>query len=138
MNPYRTLGVPRGCTREEAKEAFRARVQSVFPDRDAEGVTLIQIRAAYNRILVILDRRARRRPHTQGRALAPRTVGAAKSPAPTADLGRTVREAAADVEAPVDAPIRWWPRMPISPGFIASQTPPSGPVPQGNRRRENC
>ena len=57
MDPYRTLGVPRGCTREEVKAAFRARVPLAHPDRGGEDGTFIQLRAAYEQILAELDRR---------------------------------------------------------------------------------
>jgi hypothetical protein len=57
MDPYRTLGVPRGCTREEVKEAFRARVPSAHPDRGGDHLTFIHLRAAYEQIMADLDRR---------------------------------------------------------------------------------
>jgi DnaJ domain len=56
MDPYLTLGVPRGSTLDEVKEAFRSRVQHAHPDRGGEDVTFIRLRAAYEQILAELDR----------------------------------------------------------------------------------
>ena len=75
MDPYRTLGVPRNCTREEAGAAFRARVASVHPDRGGDDAAFIQLRAAYKLILAELNRR--RRPMTERPAPAARNNGAA-------------------------------------------------------------
>ena len=47
MDPYRILGVPRGCTREEAKAAFRVGVQLAHPDHGGEDVNFIKLRTAY-------------------------------------------------------------------------------------------
>ena len=55
MDPYRTLGVSRGCNREEVKEAFRVRVQHVHPDHGGEDVSFIRLRMAYEQILAELD-----------------------------------------------------------------------------------
>ena len=55
MDPYLTLGVPKGCNREEVKEAFRVRVQFVHPDHGGEVVSFIQLRKAYEQILAELD-----------------------------------------------------------------------------------
>jgi hypothetical protein len=57
MDPYRILGVPRGCTCQEVKEAFLVRVQHAHPDRGGDALSFIQLRAAYERILAELDRR---------------------------------------------------------------------------------
>ncbi len=65
MDPYRTLGVSRSCTRVELKEAFRARVASAHPDRGGDDAVFIQLRAAYERILAELDRRAQSRPEAE-------------------------------------------------------------------------
>jgi hypothetical protein len=57
MDPYQTLGVTRGCTREEVKNAFRARVWSAHPDLGGQESTFIEICIAYQKILAELDRR---------------------------------------------------------------------------------
>ena len=82
MDPYRTLGVPRGCSREAVKEAFRAKVPLAHPDRGGEDVTFIELRAAYERILRELDRRPRPRPDIDRRA-RPRCEEVATKPLAT-------------------------------------------------------
>ena len=65
MDPYRMLGVSRGCTPEEVKAAFRAIVPSAHPDHGGEDLTFIQIHAAYEQVLAEADtyqRLAIRRP----------------------------------------------------------------------------
>jgi hypothetical protein len=59
VNPYRSLGVPRGCTREQAIQAFRARIWSLHPDRGEDHFAFLDACAALNQILAVLDRRAR-------------------------------------------------------------------------------
>jgi DnaJ domain len=78
VDPYRTLGVPKGCTREEVKETFRAKLTSVHPDRGGDDAAFIQVRAAYEQILAELDRRPPPMPNTHGPARAPHNNGAAK------------------------------------------------------------
>jgi DnaJ domain len=51
MDPYRTLGIRRGCTRQEAKDAFRARAWHVHPDRGGDEKAFIQLDTAYKLIL---------------------------------------------------------------------------------------
>ena len=55
MDPYLTLGVPKGCNREEVKEAFRVKVQYAHPDRGGEEESFIRLRTAYEQILAELD-----------------------------------------------------------------------------------
>src|SRR5262249_12747522 len=55
MDPYHTLGVPRDCTREEVKGAFRARSWQAHPDRGGEERAFIQLCTAYKAILKELD-----------------------------------------------------------------------------------
>ena len=57
MDPYHTLGLPKDCTREELKEAFRAKARLVHPDRGGEPATFIQLRQAYDQIVTELERR---------------------------------------------------------------------------------
>ncbi len=56
MDPYLTLGVPRGCSRQEVKEAFRVRAQYAHPDRGGEVLLFVQLHTAYEQILAELDR----------------------------------------------------------------------------------
>ncbi len=51
MDPYLILGVPRGCTREEVKGAFRSRVHLAHPDRGGDTVAFVQLCNAYRQIL---------------------------------------------------------------------------------------
>jgi hypothetical protein len=62
MDPYEILGVPRGCTREEARVAFRARVLRDHPDRGGEDQAFIRLRNAYDRVVADLDRADAPRP----------------------------------------------------------------------------
>jgi hypothetical protein len=56
MDPYQILGVPRDCTRQRVKEAFRARARIAHPDRGGDIPAFIQLRKAYEQILADLDR----------------------------------------------------------------------------------
>ena len=78
MDPYLTLGVPKGCNREEVKEAFRVRVQYAHPDRGGEDESFIRLRTAYEQILAELDQDAgsnaanpARAPRDEGRPARP-------------------------------------------------------------------
>ncbi len=70
MDHYRTLGVERGCTREDVKAAFRARARVAHPDLGGDEQAFIQVCAAYKHILLevppdpIAPRRARSAPST--------------------------------------------------------------------------
>ncbi len=74
MDPYRTLGVERGCTRENVKAAFRAKVRVAHPDLGGDEQAFIQFCSAYKQILLeippgpIAPKRARSAPS----ALRPR------------------------------------------------------------------
>jgi curved DNA-binding protein CbpA len=57
MDPYHTLGIAKDCTREELKDAFRAKARLVHPDRGGEPATFIQLRQAYDQIVTELERR---------------------------------------------------------------------------------
>jgi DnaJ domain len=57
MDPYVTLGVPRGCTRDEVRDAFRTLVRRAHPDHGGEDRSFVHLRAAYEQILQELDRR---------------------------------------------------------------------------------
>jgi DnaJ domain len=55
MDPYRTLDIQRGCTRQEAKEAFRAKAMHLHPDRGGDEKAFILLDSAYRLILRELD-----------------------------------------------------------------------------------
>jgi hypothetical protein len=54
MDPYHALGIRRGCTREEAKQAFRARAWQAHPDRGGAEPDFIRLSTAYNQIIAEL------------------------------------------------------------------------------------
>lgn len=56
MDPYLILGVPRGCTREQVKDAYRALVHRAHPDRGGDGEAFVRLCAAYREVLNDLDR----------------------------------------------------------------------------------
>jgi DnaJ domain len=56
MDPYFTLGVARGCSRQELKDAFRAKARYAHPDRGGEVLSFVQLRTAYEQILAELER----------------------------------------------------------------------------------
>lgn len=51
MDPYSILGVPRGCTREQVKEAYRSLVHRAHPDRGGDGEAFVRLCAAYREIM---------------------------------------------------------------------------------------
>jgi len=108
MDPYRILGVARGCTREEVKEAFRAKVPSAHPDRGGEDLTFIQLRAAYEQILAELDRRPR--PNTNWPARVPRDDGTTNHPT----FSDSEFNPYAPPKAPIGEPIRRTPMNAMS------------------------
>jgi hypothetical protein len=71
MDPYITLGVPRGCSRQEVKDAFRARAWYVHPDRGGENESFIRLCSAYKQILRELDQRPYSRLPNLGRTSRP-------------------------------------------------------------------
>jgi hypothetical protein len=56
MDHYQTLGLAPGCTRDEVKEAFRARVWQAHPDRGGAEQPFIELCAAYKQLLGELGR----------------------------------------------------------------------------------
>ena len=93
MDPYRTLGVPRNCTREEAKEAFLAMVSSAHPDHGGEDLAFIRLCAAYERVLAEFDRRPGINPPTKsGKGAAKPTDPARARDAYLAWLQRSPRD----------------------------------------------
>src|SRR5262245_38808160 len=51
MDPYQTLGLAPGCTRDQVKEAFRAKVWRAHPDRGGAEQPFIELCAAYKQLL---------------------------------------------------------------------------------------
>jgi hypothetical protein len=93
MDPYRTLGVTRSCTREQVKEAFLARVPLAHPDHGGKDLAFIELRAAYEKIIAALDRRSRPRPDTDWRPPEPRDDGGQMPLNPTRTLSPAHRNA---------------------------------------------
>jgi hypothetical protein len=56
MDPYRNLGVDRGCTREDVKAAFRAKVRIAHPDRGGDELEFINFCTAYKQLLSEIPR----------------------------------------------------------------------------------
>ncbi len=56
MDPYRMLGVDRGCTREHVKAAFRAKVRVAHPDRGGDELEFINFCTAYKQLLSEIPR----------------------------------------------------------------------------------
>jgi hypothetical protein len=56
MDPYLTLGVAKGCSLQEVKDAFRTKARTAHPDRGGEVLSFVQLRTAYEQILSELDR----------------------------------------------------------------------------------
>jgi len=50
-DPYYTLGIKRGCTRDEVIAAFRARAWHAHPDRGGDEQSFVVLCAAYKQIL---------------------------------------------------------------------------------------
>ena len=80
MDAYHTLGIVRGCTRQEAKDAFRARAWHAHPDRGGDDQAFIEVYTAYKQILKELDRipsqAAGRASRTPASSLATETTDA--------------------------------------------------------------
>src|SRR4051794_38435064 len=55
-DPHRILGIARGCSREEVKEAYRVLVLLEHPDHGGDERSFILIQDAYEQILAELDR----------------------------------------------------------------------------------
>jgi hypothetical protein len=83
MDPYQTLGVPRGCTPEEVKDAFRTRAWRAHPDRGGEGLSFIRLCTAYKQILEEVD--SSPRPDGRIPARPARVARARKPPIPNWD-----------------------------------------------------
>jgi DnaJ domain len=87
MDPYRALGVPSNCTREELKEAFRAKVVSAHPDLGGDESRFIELRTAYDRALAALERREKR-----ARSIAARSPGQTVDPSVQSPVERKSRK----------------------------------------------
>ena len=67
MDPYRLLGVSPGCTLEEVKQAYRAKVRQAHPDLGGNESAFIEVCEAYRQVLEQL----RRRPAARGSSTLP-------------------------------------------------------------------
>jgi hypothetical protein len=57
-DPYSILGIARGCTPEEAREAYRAGVRTLHPDHGGDEAAFIRHCAAYRQVVEELERPA--------------------------------------------------------------------------------
>jgi hypothetical protein len=55
MDPYEILGVAKGCTRQEVREAFLVKARSAHPDHGGDDASFAQLRGAYEQILAQLN-----------------------------------------------------------------------------------
>jgi DnaJ domain len=111
MDPYSTLGVPRGCTRQQVRDAFRSLVHVAHPDRGGDGEAFVRLCAAYRDVLAELERGDGR--EDGGPAAAPSGRGEAMPPGPGATRERYVawlRQVSQ--ESARRRPTPWWRKHP--------------------------
>ena len=125
MDPYQTLGVPRGCTPEAAKDAFRARAWQAHPDRGGEEIAFIQLCTAYKQVLEELD--SSPRPGGRIPARPPRCGRARKPPIPNWDPDLIV------LARPPDP--SWDPELVVLDEPARNPLAPDPPDPQAARAR---
>jgi hypothetical protein len=113
MDPYLALGVRRGCSRAEAKAAFRARAWYAHPDRGGEDADFVRLSAAYNQIIAELPQFPSSGTHDPDRP-SPGARAAASSPAGGADNHRASARAASQNRARKPADPAWKPDMIIA------------------------
>jgi DnaJ domain len=58
MDPYHTLGVAKDCTRQELKEAFRAKALLAHPDRGGDPADFVRLREAYGQVIKEVEHRS--------------------------------------------------------------------------------
>ena len=46
MDPYEILGVAKGCTRQEVREAFLVKARSAHPDHGGDDASFARLRGA--------------------------------------------------------------------------------------------
>jgi DnaJ domain len=129
MDPYQILGVPRGCTREEVKRAFRATAWRAHPDRGGEDGSFIRLLSAYRQILDELDRNPR--PSAPNPARAPRKARPPVPPGRRWNTGFGARS-----EAPGKNPSTRPPDPDWEPDLVIRDEGPPGPrapIPPGPR-----
>ena len=122
MDPYHTLGVLRGCTRDEVKEAFRAMAWRAHPDRGGEELLFIRLCAAYKQILKDVERSPSSSAHKPARA--PRN---SRPPGPkenNQESGRPPSQNPASDERPPEPPDPTW-----EPDLILLDEEPRNPRP---------
>lgn len=81
MDPYAILGLPRDCTRQQVKEAYRSLVHVVHPDRGGDGEAFLRLCAAYREVLGELDRKG------EATAEGPRAGAPARGTAASSAIG---------------------------------------------------
>ena len=122
MDPYHTLGVLRGCTRQQAKDAFRARAWHAHPDRGGDDLAFIQIHTAYKQILKELDRIG---TDTAGRPVRTPVTRPPTSPTdPSWDREVIVMEASRPIPRPPTVPDPFW-----DPDLVLLDKPRRPPMP---------
>jgi hypothetical protein len=113
MDPYLALGIPRGSTREQVKEAFRSRVHRAHPDRGGDGEAFVELCDAYRQILAELERGDG--PIAEAPIVSPRdrVPPAPRDPGGARETYVTwLRQVA---KAPVRRqPVRWWRKHPTA------------------------
>jgi hypothetical protein len=111
MDPYSTLGVPRGCTRQQVKEAFRSLVHVAHPDRGGDGEDFVRLCAAYREVLNELERVDDR--GDEGPTMTSSGCGTAVPPGPGATrAGYVAWLRQVSEESARRRPIPWWRKHP--------------------------
>lgn len=118
MDPYQILGVPRDCSRDEAKDAFRAKSWDAHPDHGGDEADFIRLCEAYKAILAELDRFPRR--------AAAKSVGR-RSRSRNRNRGQRQRRKSSPAPRPPDP--NWEPELVISDRPPPSDRPPRPPDP---------
>jgi hypothetical protein len=131
MDPYQTLGVPRNCTRDEVKEAFRDRSWYLHPDRGGDERAFIRLCAAYKQVLADLERfpgpilAKPVRPRRRGRTSTP------KPPDPNWEPGLVVFDSPNPSNRPPQPPDpNWEPELVVSDKPAPLGRPPQPPDPR--------
>jgi DnaJ domain len=58
MDPYHALGVAKDCTRQQLKEAFRAKALVAHPDRGGDPADFVRLREAYGQVIKEVEHRS--------------------------------------------------------------------------------
>jgi hypothetical protein len=122
MDPYQILGIPRDCTRDEVKDAFRARSWQAHPDRGGDAASFVRLCQAYKTILADLDRFPRSKSAKPARPGRRRWSSHRKAPDPNweADLVVTDKPPPLD-RTPQPPDPNWEPEL-----VVLDEPPPAG------------